>query len=105
VTIAEGVYDYGYFPGTPQTGDPDGQLQSIAAPGGETLGFTWDGMLPLSTTWSGPVAGAVSRSFDDDFRVASETVAGTAAVSFGYDAAGGRDTGRVRGHPDFRTSR
>jgi YD repeat-containing protein len=83
-TIAEGVYDHAYYPATPQAGDPDGQLQSIAAPGGETLAYTWDGTLPLSTTWSGPVTGTVSRTFDDDLRVASETV-GASTVAFGYD--------------------
>jgi RHS repeat-associated protein len=76
---------YSYFPVTLSTTDPDGQLQSISAPGGEGLDYTWDATLPLSTTWSGPVAGAVSRSFDDDFRIASETI-GAATINFGYDA-------------------
>lgn len=34
ITIAEGVYDYAYFPLTPAPNDPDGQIQSITAPGG-----------------------------------------------------------------------
>jgi RHS repeat-associated protein len=84
IEIAEGAYDYSYFPVTAPTNDPDGQLQSISAPGGESLAFAWDATLPLSTTWSGTVAGAVSRTFDDEFRIASETI-GAATISFGYD--------------------
>jgi RHS repeat-associated protein len=85
-------YAYEYFPPTETpTTDPDGQLQSISAPAGaasETIAFAWDGTLPLGTTWTGPVAGSVSRTFDDDFRIATETVAGTSTVNFIYDDDG-----------------
>jgi hypothetical protein len=35
--------------------------------------------LPLGETWSGPVTGAVTRAFGNDFDVATETVTGAAA--------------------------
>ena len=86
ITTSEGVYTYGYYQATPQPDDPDGQLQSLAAPGGEALSYTWDGTLPLSTTWSGAVSGSVSRSFDNDLRIATESVNGTHTMTWGYDA-------------------
>jgi RHS repeat-associated protein len=86
VTIAEGFYGYGYHATTdPQTGAAAGQLATLTAPGGQTLAYGWDGVLPTSTQWSGPVAGSVTRGFDDDFRVASESVNGTHTISYQYD--------------------
>jgi len=37
-------------------------LQTISAPGGETLGYISDGPLPLKTSWSGPVVGSLAPS-------------------------------------------
>lgn len=37
----------------------DGQLSAAA---GELLSYGWDGFLPISTTWSGPIAGVVTRA-------------------------------------------
>ncbi len=86
VTIAEGVYAYGYHTTTdPQTGEAAGQLATLTAPGGQSLAYSWDGTLPTETTWSGPVAGSVARSFDDDFRVETESVNGSHTVSYQYD--------------------
>ncbi len=65
-----------------------GHLTSITAPGGGTLGYTYDGALVTSETWGGPVgavAGSVGRTYDADFRVASESVNGVNPVTFGYD--------------------
>ncbi|MCZ7619687.1 MAG: RHS repeat-associated core domain-containing protein [Myxococcota bacterium] len=41
--------------------------------------------VPTETTWSGPVAGNVARSFDDDFRVETESVNGGYTVTYEYD--------------------
>jgi RHS repeat-associated protein len=38
--------------------------------------------------WSGPFSGSVSWTYDDEMRVTSQTVGGTAAVSFGRDNDG-----------------
>jgi RHS repeat-associated protein len=76
ITTPTGLTTYSYSPTT-------GTLSSIAAPG-VGLGYTWDGSLPTGTTWSGPVAGSVTRTYNADFDVASINVAGT-AFSFTRD--------------------
>ncbi len=62
-----------------------GNLASITAPS-STLAHSYDGSLLPGTTWSGPVAGSVTRTFDTDFRVASQSVNGANTVAFTYDA-------------------
>src|ERR671918_1001995 len=47
-----------------------------------------DGTLLTSVTWSGPVAGSVGVTYDNDFRVTTQTVNGANGVSFGYDGGG-----------------
>lgn len=55
VTFSRGTLAYGY--------DAAGRVSSIADPGGVNVSFTYDGSLPLSETWSGPVEGcAPSRA-------------------------------------------
>jgi len=76
-----GVTTLGYDAGT-------GRLSTILAPGGEGLAFGYDGLLWTGTTWSGTVAGTVSQTYDDDFRIASQSVDGGSTVSFGYDGDG-----------------
>jgi YD repeat-containing protein len=80
VTFSRGALGYGY--------DSAGRVSTLTDPGGVGLTFGYDGSLPTSETWSGPVTGAVTRTFTNDFTVASETVVGSAAVGFGYDADG-----------------
>lgn len=59
ITIAEGVYAYGHDTDTdPQAGKAAGQLATLDAPGGQMPAYGWDGELPISTGWSGPVAGS-----------------------------------------------
>jgi YD repeat-containing protein len=70
ITTPTGVTTYTYSPTT-------GTLSSTTAPGGVGLSYTWDGSLPTGTTWSGPVAGSVTRTYNNDFDVASITVVGT----------------------------
>jgi RHS repeat-associated protein len=62
-----------------------GQVSGIASPGGVSLGYTYDGSLLTGTTWTGPVAGSVTRTHDTDFRVATESVNGANSVTFQYD--------------------
>ena len=81
VTLPGGsAYQYAYTAKT-------GQVASITAPGGEALDETWDGFLNTQTQWAGPVAGTVSRTFDDNFRVTALSVDGS-ATNYGYDADG-----------------
>ena len=62
-----------------------GNLISIAAPGGISLSYAYDGSLVTKTTWSGVIAGTVSRTYDTNFRVTSFTVNGNTTINFKYD--------------------
>ena len=77
-TIARGTISYAYSPTT-------GKTTSIAAPDGLGLTYGYDGALLKTVTWSGPVAGTVARTYDNDFRVTGIAVNG-ASVPFSYDA-------------------
>jgi RHS repeat-associated protein len=79
-TIPTGVDTYAYDATT-------GQLATIDTSDGIGLAFTWDGLLPKTTVWSGPVRGSISRTFDSNFWITRETVEGD-AVDFTYDADG-----------------
>jgi len=78
LTDPRGQTTYTYHPTT-------GQLSGISAPGGTALSYIYDGSLLTGTTWTGPVAGSVTRTYDTDFRVGSEQVNGANAVTFQYD--------------------
>ncbi|HCU57493.1 MAG TPA: hypothetical protein DF984_04590, partial [Anaerolineaceae bacterium] len=62
-----------------------GQLSSIKAADGGTLSFGYSGGLLASETWAGPVAGNVSRTYDNDFRISDFSINGGTFVSFQYD--------------------
>lgn len=62
-----------------------GQLASIFGLGGSTLSYTWDGQLQTQTTWNGPVAGTLGRTYDNDFRLQALTINGTYTIPFVYD--------------------
>ncbi len=74
----DGNYAYGYHPTT-------GQLTSITAPGNNTLAMSYDGFLPTGNNWTGTVQGSVSRTFDNDFATATESVNGSFSVTYQYD--------------------
>jgi YD repeat-containing protein len=65
-----------------------GKLTGVTTSDGQSLAYGYDGKLLTSTTWSGNVAGSVSRTYNNDFRVATESVNGTNSVTFGYDNDG-----------------
>jgi len=54
----------------------------------DTLGFTYDGSLPTSVSWKGPVNGNVSVTYNNDFRVTSQSVNGGNTVNYTYDDDG-----------------
>jgi RHS repeat-associated protein len=64
-----------------------GQLTSIAAPSGTTLGYTYDGSLLTNIAWSGTVSGNVGFSYNSDFLVSAVSVNGQ-SVAVSYDADG-----------------
>jgi len=78
VTFSRGALQYTY--------DTAGRVSTLTDPGGVALTFTYDGPLPISETWSGPVAGVVTRTFSNDFDVAAENVNDASEIAFGYDA-------------------
>jgi RHS repeat-associated protein len=65
-----------------------GQLTGVSTSDGQSLAYGYDGRLQTSTTWSGNVAGSVSRTYNNDFRVATELVNGANSVAYGYDNDG-----------------
>jgi RHS repeat-associated protein len=77
LTTPNGAYGYTF---NATTGNPSG----ITAPGGGSLSFAYDGPLRISTTWAGIVAGSVSRTFDNNLRVTSQSVNGS-GIPFTYD--------------------
>jgi RHS repeat-associated protein len=62
-----------------------GNLSTITTPGGQTLSYTYDGSLLTQSTWSGTVSGSVTRSYDNNFRITSQSVDGGNTIAFGYD--------------------
>ena len=81
VVTPQGTTNFAYAPTT-------GLLSSITGPAGVNLAYTYDGTLITGMTWTGSVAGTLTRSYDNFFRVASEGVAGTTAVNYTYDNDG-----------------
>ncbi len=80
LTIPRGQYGYDYNATT-------GKLSTLTAPDGNTLTYSYDGFLPLSTTWAGDISGNVSQTYDNNFWITSRSVNGS-AVSYGYDDDG-----------------
>ncbi len=78
-TVAAGVTTFSYDPNS-------GELSKFTTPGGDALNLTHDGPFELSATWTGAVAGSVSRTLDNHLRTATQSVNGSGAVTFTYDA-------------------
>ncbi len=77
VDVALGDTSYGY--------DAAGRPAIVDRDQGAGLTYTYDGLLHVGTTWSGPVAGIVTRTYDDSFRVTSLSVNGSDPVALIYD--------------------
>jgi len=70
--------------------DDTGDLERVTTASGQILDYTYDNPLPKSETWSVAqngvgIAGSVSRTYDQSYRVVSQGVNGANAISFGYD--------------------
>ncbi len=89
--------------------DSAGRLQTITQPAGQTLvnydaqtanvsdvtaysgvrtDFHYDGSLATGEDHSGPITGSTSRTYNNDFQVASTSVNGANTVSYGYHQDG-----------------
>jgi RHS repeat-associated protein len=67
--------------------DAAGRLGTLSAPA-IALAYAYDAALPISTTWTGTVAGGVTRTFDNDFRVTALGVNGSTVAAVQYDSDG-----------------
>src|SRR5439155_5611054 len=65
-----------------------GNVSSASVSGGEATTYGYNGSLQISSQWTGAVAGTVSRTFDNNFWVASQAVAGAANVAYTHDNDG-----------------
>lgn len=63
-------------------------VSSVSHSGGVDLAYTYDGSLPLTETYSGNVSGTVTKTYDQDFRVASSKVNALGPISYAYDNDG-----------------
>ena len=77
-TTPGGAYSYAY--------NSVGKLSGVTAPDGGALAYSYSGSLLSQTSWSGAIAGSVSRTYDNDFRLASISLNGADPISYGYDA-------------------
>lgn len=64
-----------------------GMLTGLTAPDGVVHVFTYDGSLLLDHALSGPIAGSVGWTYDNDWRVVSQSVNGE-KINFAYDRDG-----------------
>ncbi len=80
-TIARGQSLYAYDTTT-------GKLQTITAPDGGALAYSYDGSLLTGVTWTGVITGSVTHTYDNNFRLAATQVNGANAVAFQYDNDG-----------------
>lgn len=86
VDFPGGLVDHAYYP---SSGAGAGKLSQIQGPYGVSLGFTYEGPLATSTTWSGDITGSIAWQHNDDFLKIRETVTGATGSSFavfGYDS-------------------
>ncbi|MBI4584689.1 MAG: PKD domain-containing protein [Planctomycetes bacterium] len=77
IDLVSGDLGYGY--------DEAGRLKTLSTPL-VSLGYASDGGLLTGTTWSGDVAGSVTRTYDNDFRVTAISVNGSNSVAIQYSA-------------------
>jgi YD repeat-containing protein len=78
LTFSRGSVAYAYHPTT-------GNLVGILAPDGVSLTLGYDGGLLTAQNWSGPVAGSVGYTYDNNFRRTAITVNGANAIASSYD--------------------
>jgi RHS repeat-associated protein len=69
-----------------------GRLSTAKDPDGVTTSVGFSGALPDKLSWSGPVRGSVSETYDANGRPVSQSIDGRAAIGFSYDGAGNLTT-------------
>jgi RHS repeat-associated protein len=81
VVTPSATFNFGYHATT-------GNLSSASVSGGEAIAYSYDGPLPTGSTWTGTVAGSISRTYNNNFWVASQKINGANSVAFTYDKDG-----------------
>ncbi|MBI4819351.1 MAG: hypothetical protein HY791_23970 [Deltaproteobacteria bacterium] len=77
VVTSAGVYGYSY--------DFADRVETLTAPGGETLVFGYDGSQLTQSIWAGTVNGSITSVYDADLRLSSQLVNGDHPVEYHYD--------------------
>lgn len=68
--------------------DPDGgQVSRVTGPS-ETIGYSWDGSVLSSESWSGAFTAQLGRSYDTNFRLTGLTLNGSSLADYTYDDDG-----------------
>jgi len=67
------------------TYDAHGRVQRVSAPGGVTLSYGYDGALPVSLAWTGPINASLGLTYDDNFIPIAQTVNGGSPVDYHYN--------------------
>ncbi|MDP3980321.1 MAG: RHS repeat-associated core domain-containing protein, partial [Chlamydiota bacterium] len=65
-----------------------GNLATITGTANNTIDYTYDGSLLLSTTWDGEITGTVSRAYNNDFQIISHTINNGTPITYAYDNDG-----------------
>ena len=65
-----------------------GNLTAASIASGESLSYGYNGPLPTSTSWTGTANGSVSRAYNNNFWVMSESINGGNTIAFSYDNDG-----------------
>jgi RHS repeat-associated protein len=77
--------------------NPDRQPTLVIKPAGslplganqnESISFTYDGSLLTGSTWTGDITGSIGFTYNNDFRIASESVNSGNEISYAYDDDG-----------------
>jgi RHS repeat-associated protein len=65
-----------------------GNLSTASISGGEAIAYGYNGPLPTSSAWTGTVAGSVSRAYNNNFWVTSQSINNGNTINFTYDKDG-----------------
>lgn len=65
-----------------------GNLSGASVTGGEAIAYGYNGPLPTSSTWTGTVVGSVTRAYNNNFWVTSQSINNGNTINFAYDNDG-----------------
>ena len=64
------------------------RLVGISGPGDSGISLQYDGALLVRETWTGPVSGTVSNTFDNNFFLVAQSLNGGTPIAFQYNGDG-----------------